>query len=289
MPLTNLQTTHFFTHGTQMGLTAQQRTALADQGLAILEDFGDFGKDELDQALKNMRTSIPGAAAIPAVLDPNTNVVITAAVDAIPATPPIVMPAKSAQRLNVASIAWHYYTDTSRSVTSTNMHYNNVLKDFYLEWKAITSMAAATPQDVPCITKNNPPLRWTDTFYDYCLNTFGVRQTPLAYVIRDKVDVVPERRPALDTTSATDPLLPGCAYGNGGSVLADLISRLSHNHPLYKTDNAKVYSFLEEATRGTAYSSTVKAFTRRRDGRAAWKALMVTTPVALLSISGYQI
>jgi hypothetical protein len=273
MPLTATQTGNFFTHGTQMGLTADQRTALAGQGLATLDDFVDFGKDELTQALRNMRTAIPGTAAVPAVLDPATNAVVTPAVDAVPGTPPIVMPAKSAQRLNVASIAWHYYTDTSRSVTSTNMHYNNILKDFYLEWKAITSMATATPQDVPCITKNNPPLRWTDTFNDYCLNTFGVRQTPLAYVIRDNVDVVPETRPALDTTTTIDPLLDGCAYGNGGSVLNDLIARLSHDHPLYKTDNAKVYSLLEEATRGTAYSSTVKAFTRRRDGRAAWKAL----------------
>ena len=273
MPLTAAQTTNFFSHGTQMGLTEVQRTALAGQGLAILDDFGDFGKDELDQALRNMRTAIPGIAAVPAVHHPTTNAVVTAAVAAIAGTPPIIMPAKSAQRLNVASIAWHYYTDTSRSVTNTNMHYNNVLKDFYLEWKALTSMAKATPQDVPCITKNNPPLRWTDTFHDYCLNTFGVRQTPLAYVIRKEVEVVPEQRPALDTTTTIDPLIDGSAFGLGGSVINDLISRLSHDHPLYKTDNAKVYSLLEEATRGTAYSSTVKAFSRRRDGRAAWKAL----------------
>jgi hypothetical protein len=154
------------------------------------------------------------------------------------------------------------------------MHYNNILKDFHIEWKAITAMADLTSPTVPCITKNNPPLRWTDTFKDYCLNTFGVRTVPLAYIIRDKVEVLPEAMPDDNPIGTIDPLLPGKPYGNGGSVLNDLIARLSHDHPLYSTDNAKVYSALEEATRGTAYSSTVKAFSRRRDGRSAWLALV---------------
>ena len=106
------------------------------------------------------------------------------------------------------------------------------------------------------------------------MNTFGVRKTPLAYVIRDIVEILPETRPAGDTTTEVDPLLPDKSFGINGSVLDDLIARLSHVNPLYKTDNAKVYSALEEATRSTAYSSTVKAFSRKRDGRAAWKALV---------------
>jgi hypothetical protein len=273
MPLTNLQLTNFFTAGTQMGLTPTQRVALAAQGLTSVDDFGDFGKDELVQALRNMRTAIPGVAAIAAVNDEAGNE-ITPAVPAIPAILPIIMPAKSAHRLEIASIAWHYYTDTARSVTHTNMHYNNTLKNFYIEWKAIMSMSEGSSPDVPCITKSNPPLRWTDTFLDYCLNTFGVRKTPLAYVIRENATVAPESRPEDDTTTVVDPLQPGCAFGLGGSVLNDLIARLSHNHPLFKTDNAKVYSALEEATRSTAYSSTVKAFSRRRDGRAAWNAIV---------------
>ena len=281
MPLTGQQTANFFVHGTQMGLTETQRTALASQGLSVLDDFADFGKDELEQALKNMRTSIPGIPAVPAVpaiMHATTpGRILTPAILAVPAVPgipPIIMPAKSTHRLEIASIAWHYYTDTSRSITSTNMHYNNILKNFYLEWKAISSMSKDSSQDVPCITKTNPPLRWTDTFMDYCLNTYGVRKAPLAYIIRDNVEVPYETRPALDTTTTIDPLLDGCAYGISGSVMNDLIARLSHTHPLYKTDNAKVYSALEEATRSTAYSSTVKAFSRRRDGRAAWKALV---------------
>ena len=135
-------------------------------------------------------------------------------------------------------------------------------------------MSKDTSPDIPCITKNNPPLCWADTFMDYCLNTFGVFKAPLAYVIRPTVEVLAEFRAAGDTDSPIDPLKDNCSFGNGGSVLDDLITRLSHNHPLYKTDNAKVYSALEEATRSTVYSSTVKPFSRKRDGRATWNALI---------------
>jgi hypothetical protein len=237
MVLTNNQVTAFFEAATQMGLTAIQRAALSNQGLTTTDDFSDFGKDELKEALKNMRTAIPGVPEITAVLGPRGGM-IRPAVPAVPAIPPVVLPAKSTHRLEVASIAWHYYNDTNCTVTSSNMHYNDMLKNFYIEWKAITSMASSTLNDVPCITKNNPPLRWTDTFMDYCLNTYGVRQTPLAYVLRENVTPLPETVPAGDD-SPTDTLLDGCAYGLGGSVLNDLIARMSHTHPLFKTDNVK--------------------------------------------------
>lgn len=256
-----------------MGLTATQRVSLATQGLSHVTDFSEFGEDEIEQATKNMRTSIPPIPAVAEVLD-NNNVVVVAAVPAVPPILPVILPAKSTHRLLVASIAYAYYTDTSRDVTAVNMHYTNVLKDFYIEWKAIVAMTKTTSTDVPAITRNNPPLKWTDSFNDYCLNTFGVRQTPLAYVIRKDVEVLPESRPAGDTTSKIDELIPGKAFGLGGSVLNDLVSRLSHDHPLYQTDNAKVYSALEEATRSTTYSATVKSFSRKRDGRGAWQALV---------------
>ena len=111
MPLTAAQTTSFFTANTQMGLTQIQRAALDAQGLATPTNFADFGKEILETAFKNVRTVIPGIAAIPAVVDA-TEVITDAAYPAIPAIPPIVMPAKSTHHLQVASLAWHYYTDT---------------------------------------------------------------------------------------------------------------------------------------------------------------------------------
>ena len=52
-----------------------------------------------------------------------------------------------------------------------------------------------------------------------------------------------------------------------GLVEAELVERASHAHPLFREDNAKVYFYLEEATRSTSYATSVKSFQRRKDGR----------------------
>jgi len=53
-----------------------------------------------------------------------------------------------------------------------------------------------------------------------------------------------------------------------------MINRLSHTHALFRDDNAKVYHYLEEATRTTIYSATLTPFKRRKDGRGAYLALL---------------
>ena len=115
MPFTALQLTQCFTSGVQMALTASQHAFLAAQGLTSVDDFADFGKDELDQAIRNMRTHIPGVPGVPAVpaVPGNNGAATVAAIPVIPAILPIVMPAKSTHRLLVATIAYHYYTETS--------------------------------------------------------------------------------------------------------------------------------------------------------------------------------
>ena len=42
------------------------------------------------------------------------------------------------------------------------------------------------------------------------------------------------------------------------------------------TDNASVYSMLKEATRATVYAPTVKPYARKKDGRAAYFAMMTS-------------
>ena len=158
--------------------------------------------------MKKFCTTIHGVTAIPIIFDAN-GIETTPEIPAIPAITPAVMPVKSTHSLQVASIAWHYYTNTGRNITNTNMHYNNVLKNFYIEWKVIVSMAEESKSDVPMISKNNPPLKWIDTFEDFLMNTFGVRKTPLAYVTRDLVDVPPEVRPVGDTRTVIGPLKAG--------------------------------------------------------------------------------
>ena len=103
-----------------------------------------------------MRTTIPGLPAVAEVFVGVGDVQVASA-PAVQPVPPVVMSAKSTQRLGVASSAWHYYTNTGQTVTNSNMHYYNVLKDFHIEWKSIESMAKESKPDVPVITKGNSP------------------------------------------------------------------------------------------------------------------------------------
>ena len=54
-----------------------------------------------------------------------------------------------------------------------------------------------------------------------------------------------------------------------GSVEGDLIARASHDHALYREDNAKVYYFIEEATRSTSYLASIMPFQCTKNGRGA--------------------
>ena len=65
-------------------------------------------------------------------------------------------------------------------------------------------------------------------------------------------------------------------YGNSGSVLEDLIARASHSHPLFKSDNTTVFGSIENVTRGSIYSTTIKPFARKKDGHAVWNALLTS-------------
>ena len=259
MVFTPAQLDHFFLNGPQMDLTPAIRARLAAEGLVTVDDFLDFKEAQLEQAIKNMRTSIPG---IPAQVDPAGAIVIPA----VPPIPPIIVPARSAHRLKIASIAFHYYRDTAREPTPPNMNYSTVLRGFYDEWEAIVTLGKQDKPSVPVLTKPMTPVKWTESMKDCLYRTFGVRKCPLSYVIRDSVAVAPE---------ATVPLLPGFAYSEAaGSVLQEMIARLSHTDPLFKQDNAMVYSLLEEATRNTIYAPTIKPYARTKDGREAWIKIM---------------
>ena len=255
---TPVQTTAFFENGPQMGLTNAERLRLQAEGLTTINDFQDFKEDQLEQAIKNLRTAIPG---IPEVTDAAGNVVTAA----VPPILPCLISARCALRLKVASIAFHYYSDIDRVPTPQNMNYTGVLRGFYTEWEAMKLLADEGRPDVPTLGKHVTPIKWMESFKDCLFRTFGVRSCPISYVIREDANVVPE---------VNDPLLAGCAYGSSGSVLEELILRLNHTGPLFRSDNALVYSLLDEATRNTVYSPTIKPYARTKNGRAAWMAIM---------------
>ena len=252
-------TTAFFENGPQMNLTPVQRGRLAGEGLTNVEDFADFKAEQIDDAIKNLRVSIPAVAAVAAVGG-------APAVPAVPAVLPCLISAQCQRRLNVASVAWHYYESIGRQQTPQNMNYSNVLRQFYTEWESIELLKDEDKPEVPVLSKHFTPIRWLESFRDCALRTFGIRNCPLSYVIRDVVQV---------PTEIEDPLLAGSAFSaTSGSVLNEMIRRLNHTDPLFRTDNSTVYAMLETATRGTVYASTIKPFSRTKNGRGAWLALI---------------
>ena len=63
------------------------------------------------------------------------------------------------------------------------------------------------------------------------------------------------------------PLGQNAYYGASGGLADELVARLPHIGPIYKNYNAAVYQKIEEAARGTSVESTIKPFSRRKDGR----------------------
>ena len=59
---------------------------------------------------------------------------------------PLLVSARCALRLKVTLIAYHYYTCIGRTPRAANMNYTIVLKDFYMEWKAIQMLFRPGPE-----------------------------------------------------------------------------------------------------------------------------------------------
>ena len=75
--------------------------------------------------------------------------------------------------------------------------------------------------------------------------------------------------------AAPPPLADNSSYSDlHGSVAGELIARTSHRTSHYTSDNQKVFKYVEEATRETRYHSSIAPFSRAKDGRGAWNALM---------------
>ena len=68
-------------------------------------------------------------------------------------------------------------------------------------------------------------------------------------------------------TEADDPLQANLHYGESGSLVEELIARLPHTGSIYKDDNKTVFMMVSKAVNGTAVESTIKSFSRSKDGR----------------------
>ena len=252
--LTAVQTTAFFENADQMGIPHAMVVQLGIEGIVTVGDLADFNKDSLQQLADNLRK--PGGW----ITDPNP----AAAAGAMIATPAFVFGAKSQKRLGVACDLVQYYNTVGHDLTAPNMRWNQVGKNFEIQWKALKDRKDEDPPEVPKITKTLPIMKWTEAFQDYLHRVIGVRVILLAYIICTDSDV-PMPAPQL---------APNQPHSEAhGSIEYKLVERASHEHPLFRDDNSEVYFKLEEATHGTTYAASIKPFQRAKNRRGAYAAL----------------
>lgn len=157
----------------------------------------------------------------------------------------------SVRQLIVAVEASKYYQSIDRTMDTDNMHYNNVLSNFKIDWDAYVSLKSQDAPDVPAINDKDGDrkvIKWVPIFRDCLACTYGAKG-PLSYVLREDENV---------PTEATDPLDANAYYGTSGSLHDEFVARLPHTGAIYKNDNTSVYMKIEKAARGTSVESTVQ-------------------------------
>ena len=249
---TNDRTNFFFTDPDQMSLPVLTIPGLVLEGIEEVDDLLDFNDKDFKTVRENLQRS---AGRVP---DPAN------AGQTIPA-PGYVFGAKAYKRLKIAATAARYYETIGRPMTYVNMHFVNVLKGFTEQWESLEAKKAETPPAVPTITRALPIVKRTEAMNDFLHQVVGSSMIPLAYLFRDDENAaVPA--PAL---------LANERYSEAhGSIEGELIARASHTHNKFRDDNAKLFSYLEIATRTTQYASSIRPFARTKNGRGAYLALI---------------
>ena len=141
-----------------------------------------------------------------------------------------------------------------RDLTATNMQWNNVIKNFEIQWKALKTKRDEDTPEVPKISKSLLKIKWMEAFQDHLHRVIGVRMINLAYSNRKDEDIPAPPPP---------PPPPSEAHS---SIEGEMIAQASHTHVIFRDDNVAVYYALEEATRSTSYAASIKPFQRTING-----------------------
>ena len=129
--------------------------------------------------------------------------------------------------------------------------YKPTIKNFKIEYDVLVERKFLTVI-TPKISGNLEVVKWTEVFLDLLSRLVGTRNIPLIYIVRTEVEI--------DNNMPLHLPEGQCYTSESGSIEQELITRASHNHPIFKENNAKVYYLLEEATRGRTYSASIKPY-----------------------------
>lgn len=257
MPQTTAAFRNWLKGGTNMKLSSDSAvTRITYEGITDFRSLLDFDRDSIESLAKACSKDIAAVVA-----DDANNIV------AEPAVTGANLSSISVRRLVIAMHAMKYYDAIGRAPTDANMHYSNVLSGFKSDYEAYVLLKKQDDPDVPLIQdkdKEKKVIKWSPLFEDALSRTFGSKG-PLIYVLRDTIDVPDEDN---------DPLDARAHYGTSGSMIEELINRLPHTGPIYRDDNKTVFMMISKAATGTSVESTIKSFSRSKDGRGAYRALI---------------
>ena len=82
-------------------------------------------------------------------------------------TPAFVFGVKSQMRLSVTCDLVRYYETTGHDLTTANMRWTQVGKNFEIKWKALKAQKDEDDPEVPKITRSLPIIKWTKAFQDF--------------------------------------------------------------------------------------------------------------------------
>lgn len=232
-------------------------TRILHEGITDIDSLIDFDKDSIEALPKACSRAIDEIEA-----DEENEI---EAEDAVPAGNISIA---SVHRLIVAANAARYYRDIGRNRTVARMHYNNILANFKVDHAAYITLKRQDAPQIPLVNdkdRDKKVIKWVPLFEDAMSRTFGSKG-PLKYVLRETADVPDEE---------DDPLANNSYYSEeAGSLLEELVARLPHTGPTYRDDNKTVFMAIAKAVAGTSVESTIKSFSRSKDGRGAFQALI---------------
>lgn len=234
--------------------TEAKANAVMAEGLDTYNAFLDFSKEDIKTLCNSIRKPggmIPGAGR-------DADDVVNNGMH---------VPAIAETRLAWAAYAAKYYNMIDRPINSATMSWNYI--QYFNSLKEERDNHTA-PETMQKLSSKISIMKWIGLFEEHLSSVLGVRKVPLQYIIRETVDPV---------DIADDPLPVGVGSppysARYDSFHDEMIARTSHTHPGYKADNKHVFNLLNDGLAGTGYISSIQPFSRRKNGREAYKALVL--------------
>ena len=167
-------------------------------------------------------------------------------------------------RLKFTCRAAKYFVNVGRTPTVENLALS-----FVKQFKVLDDIIEKhqPPQELEPISSSLSIVKWVKHFEEYIRGVLGVDNIPLTFIVRKE-----EAIPAL----VDDPIITGgTPYSTSyTSFFDEMIARKKLSGAAYNENKSRVFVLLSEALKNFIHSTTLRPFSRSRDGREAFNALV---------------